>query len=262
MDMGWLNLFEPETRWRFKREILSYLSLLIKKKPKSIRVLIFAQGRTGSTLLESLLDSTGYFHGKGEVLGALNESVIFPVAYIKGLARRFSNENIVCHVKIYQLDKDRIEHGAKPADPKLFLEELNRDGWHIIALNRADKFDHYISGCIARARGSYHKFDDQSEPLTISIDRSELTAGIRNRERLDREEKVALAGVPHLAIGYEKDLSTPELQQATLDRILCWLRLEPRPAHTKLRKINSNSGADLIANYEQARAWSEEIKAG
>lgn len=259
--MNALDLLNNENRWRLKREFKSYFSLLFRKDPSTHRVLIFAQGRTGSTLLESLLESTGHFHGKGEVLGALNERVRFPIAYIKGLVRWFAKESIICHVKIYQLGQDRIEHGADPVDPKEFLKQLTKDGWRIIALHRSDKFDHYVSGCIARARRNYHKYDDQAESLKISIDRSELRQGMQNRKRLDLEEAAALEDIPHLKINYETDLSTPELQQATIARILDWLGLEQRKAHTKLRKINSNSRSDLIENYHEALAWSEEIMA-
>lgn len=77
----------------------------------------------------------------------------------------------------------------------------------------------------------------------------------------DRQELEALAGIPHLRIGYEDDLRTPELQQSTLNRILDWLGLENRPAKTKLRKINSAARSDLIENFDEAREWYSEIEA-
>ena len=67
---------------------MAYLFNAIKtKSPDQVRVVIFAQGRTGSTLLESLLCSTGHFFKNGELLNndtGKNE-IIFPTQYIRGL---------------------------------------------------------------------------------------------------------------------------------------------------------------------------------
>ncbi|GGB75533.1 hypothetical protein [Blastomonas aquatica] len=248
-----------EDRWRIKRELKAYFRSIFSRAPKSRRILIFAQGRTGSTLLESLLESTGYFHGKGEVLGAPNEKVRFPIAYIKGIARKFADENVVCHVKIYQLDHDRIEQGARPVDPRQFLKAMYDDGWQIIALRRTSKFDHYISGCLARARGAYHKRDDRPENTCLIIDRAELERGIRNRSALDVKEAEALASIPHKAIEYERDLATPELQSATIANLLQSLDLEQRPAKTQLKKIADRSAVEFIGNYAEAREWARSV---
>lgn len=248
-----------EDRWRIKREIAAYCRTFFLGNPKSHRILIFAQGRTGSTLLESLLESTGYFLGKGEVLGALNEKVYWPIGYINGIARQFSDQNIVCHVKIYQLGRDRIEHGARPVDTKTFLHSMDRQGWHIIALRRENKFDHYISGCLARARGSYHKLDDREEDVKLSIDRMELQKGILNRTALDQQEEAALEGIAHTALTYERNLSTAEQQKSTIAELLEALGLEPRPVSTKLKKIASRPKSEIIKNYEEARGWANNL---
>ena len=256
--MRWL--LDRETRWRVKREARAYIALLLRPRLTTRRLLIFAQGRTGSTLLESLLESTGHFDGKSEVLGALNEKVRLPISYIRGVARIFPQRNIVAHVKIYQLGRDRIEHGAEPIDPGVFLRTLHEKGWDIVALRRRDKFDHYISGCLARARGDYHKVDDKAEDIVIEIDREDLLQGMARRAKMDEREAAALAGVPHFEIVYEDDLMTPEAQQDTISRLLDHLGLEPRPAKTPLRKINSKPRSQVIANYEDARLWAAEMQ--
>lgn len=251
-----MSLFSNEDRWRIRREFHAYRANVFVKQRPSAPVLIFAQGRTGSTLLESLLESTGHFVGKDEILGALNEKVVCPIAYVKGLARSTPARNIICHVKIYQLTKDRADHGARPVDPAAFLQALHADGWHIIALRRCNKFDHYISGCLARQRGGYHKSDDRDEELRLVIDRAALEKGIRNR---DAEEALALQGVPHIALEYESDLATAERQQASIARLLNAYGLEPRLATTKLKKIANRPASEFIANYAQARAWADQL---
>lgn len=256
-----MSPFSPQERWRLRRELVAYYNLLRHPRPRKRRLLIFAQGRTGTTLLESLLASTGHFEGKGEVLGANHERVRFPIAYMKGLSRKFPHENIVCHVKIYHLGHDRLQNGARPVEPARFLAALRKDGWDIVTIRRADKFEHYVSGCIARARGAYHKLDDRDEEIRVRIDRADLERGMLNRHALDLREAEALARIPHLPLQYETDLKLPEMQQATIARVLSRLGLEQRPAKTALKKINARPGAGIIVNYDEAREWAEEIEA-
>jgi hypothetical protein len=162
---------------------------------------------------------------------------------------------MVCHVKIYHLDQDRIKHGAKPVDPACFLRAVQADGWHIIALRRRNKFDHYVSGCLARARGGYHKTDYHEETIRLTIDRADLESGIRYRRARDQQEANALLGIPHIALEYESDLATPDQQQATIQRLLAVYGLEPRPASTGLKKIASRPASEIIANFDEAWSW-------
>ncbi len=62
--------------------------------------------------------------------------------------------------------------GASGNPGTIQYEQPHRDGQPIITLNRTDKLDHDISGWITHAQGSYHKFDGQAEPLTISPDQN------------------------------------------------------------------------------------------
>ena len=54
---------------------------------KKVKLLIFAQGRSGSTLLESLLCSTGYFSKQGEPLGIYFNVLFRPLDFLIGYAR-------------------------------------------------------------------------------------------------------------------------------------------------------------------------------
>jgi len=100
-----------------RRELMAYLFNYISfAPPDSVRVVIFAQGRTGSTLLESLLCSSGHFKQHGELLEVSEGKILFPIHYIRGLSRWKSNENFIFHVKVYQLTRDR----KRPVDPAPF----------------------------------------------------------------------------------------------------------------------------------------------
>ena len=57
----------------FIKELRAYSADIFKKcSPEKRRVVIFAQGRTGSTLLEDILCSSGYFSANGELLSKKN----------------------------------------------------------------------------------------------------------------------------------------------------------------------------------------------
>ncbi len=83
-----LSLSHKETFWRLRRKVKAYWASVFSPAPKTQRVLIFAQGRTGSTVLESLLVSTRRFEERGEMLGANNEPVHLPARCLRGMARR------------------------------------------------------------------------------------------------------------------------------------------------------------------------------
>ena len=130
-----------------------------------VRLVIFGQGRTGSTLLESLLCSTGYFHPKGELLNTSKGEILYPTQFIRGLSKRRSNENFIFHVKIYQLTRDR----KRPIDPTSFLETPYREGWKVLYLRRKNKIRHALSNIVAKHRGSYPKNDDDKEKFKMLV---------------------------------------------------------------------------------------------
>ena len=142
---------------RFRRhEVLAYLFNIIKPHSSGqVRVVIFAQGRTGSTLLESLLCSTGHFFKYGELLN--NDSgkneVIFPTQYIRGLSKWESDSNFIFHVKIYHLTRDR----KRPVDPKIFLDTLYNDGFKVIFLRRNNLVRHVLCQSLLHNSGEATK---------------------------------------------------------------------------------------------------------
>jgi LPS sulfotransferase NodH len=240
-------------------EAREYTAFMLLKRRREVAVLIFAQGRTGSTLLESMLTGSGHFVGKGEVLGKGWSRVRFPLAYIRGLAKRHAPRNFVAHLKIYHLTEDRENAGASRVDPGLFLRELVANGWRIIYLRRADPVRQFISTEVANARGHYHKFDDRPETTLVTIDRERLIETVQWRDKIHEEERRALEGIEHLEIVYERDLLDPERHQATLDRTLDYLGLERSPAKTRLRKLNARPLREVIANYDEFAGWAKEL---
>ncbi|MGB3294581.1 MAG: hypothetical protein WBB01_16475 [Phormidesmis sp.] len=193
--------------------------------------MIFAQGRTGSTLLENLLCSTGYFSENGEVLNTIYGEIAFPLSFISGLSKRYPS-NFIFHVKTYQLTQDR----KKPIDPGTFLETLYADGWKIIYLRRENKIKQALSNIIANHRGKYHKLDQKEENLKILFSCEKLIKKVKKRLAYGEEEKAALANVTYHEVAYESDLENAQAHQKTVDRILEYLSLALEPRLPSIEK--------------------------
>ncbi len=213
---------------------------------KKVRLVIFGQGRTGSTLLENLLCSTGHFRENGELLGPSNLNIKFPFQYISGLSKRVKNENFIFHVKIYHLTRDR----KNPVDPAVFLSKLSNDGWKIIYLKRQNKVKHALSNRVAQHRKNYHKYDEIKERFQIYIDPLSFEKEVEEREWYDQEERRVLAHLNYHEVIYENDLENPEFHQATINKILDFVGLEKKQVATKLKKVNTQSLKNLITNFD------------
>lgn len=214
------------------------------EKPHQCRVVIFAQGRTGSTLLESLLVSTGYFEKQGELLNESRGKPLFPEKYILGKAKR-TNTNFIFHVKVYQLS-----FLAPRTNPTGFLNRLQNQNWKIIYLRRENKVYHALSNIVARARGDYHKYTNDPEDIRITIDTTELRAMVEERTQHEKEEREALAGKDYLEIIYERDLEQQAQHQHTANKVLNFLEMDQRQVSTPHVKVNTTPLRELITNYD------------
>ena len=246
-----MTSFLKKSKRRIKhryREGLSYISYFVKPTPSgSVRLVIFGHGRTGSTLLESLLCSTGYFRKNGELLNTSKGEIRYPIQYVSGLSKQTANENFIFHVKIYQLTRDR----KRPIDPAAFLNALYNDGWKVIYLRRRNKVKHALSNLVREHRGPTHKFNDDKEDIKLFVNCKQFVEMVEERFRFDKADEEALANIKYHEVVYEEDLEKPHSHQKTVDRILDYVSLENREAFTTHRKINTQSLEELIVNYDE-----------
>ncbi|WP_296717308.1 hypothetical protein [Erythrobacter sp.] len=238
---------------------LAYGLAALPGRPRAAPVLIFAQGRSGSTVLESLLGSTGHVTARGELLGDGHERTLFPRALLRGHARRTGGRSLLCHVKIYHLTRDRERAGSRTLDPQTFLRGLAEEGWRIIYLTRTDRVRHVLSGLVAEARNNYHKLDDRPVTTAVTVRRATLEAWIAQRRALEQEERAALAGLDYHEVVYERDLEQAAAHQQTIDRVLDFLDLSHRSVSTPFRKVNARPLREIVANYDEFSKWLAEM---
>jgi LPS sulfotransferase NodH len=239
---------DSERRKFRAQELANYRDSFFKPMPlDQVRLLIFGQGRTGSTLLESLLVSTGHFRRNGELLNPAKGEVLFPIRYIRGISNGETDENFLFHLKIYHLTRDR----KRPVDPTQFLGSLSEDGWKFVYLRRRNTVQHQLSNAVREHRGSPHKFDDDAAQYRIRIDCESFVERVFERIRFEEAEREALADVDYCEVIYEDHLESANLHQDTIDRIVDYSSLERRPVATKHRKVNTQDLDDLIVNYDE-----------
>lgn len=228
------------------REISIYSRFIAYKSSiPGKRFVLFAQGRTGSDLMCSLINSHQEIFCDGEIL---DHKVLFPMAFVKGNCARSTKDVYGFKLKIYHLT------GAQQIDNvKEFLCQLYDQGWKIIYLFRRNILRQVISGFVARERKSYHYRvgDERLNLEKIEIDCDELLREMRGRWMLLEKEKEVLKNLPHLTINYEDHLLSAEKHQKTLDRIFSYLDVLSMSVKTDLLKITTDRLSDFIENYEE-----------
>lgn len=214
----------------------------------AIRFVIFAQGRTGSTLLTSTLDNHPQITCQDEILSTPRA---FPIRFVENAARASAAHCFGFHVKIYQLTSwQRVEDVAG------WLATVQKRGWKIIYLRRENLLRHVLSNVFAEAAGAYHhRIGEQTRrPDRIALSLGRLHHGIEERRRQGLAERAALAGLDHLELVYERDLESPETQAETFARIQSYLGVKTFQLSPPLSKAVAKPLTELLDNFDEVQA--------
>lgn len=228
--------------------ILLFASYFIPNK-NGVKVIIFGQGRSGSTLLESLIDSTGYFKKNGELLNNKKTERWFPYHYVNGLRKISNQKNFIFHLKIYHLTTDR----EKQIDPNKFLTKAIKNGWKIIFLHRENKVRQAISNLVAEQRGGFHKHNQDQEKVKLNIDLARFEKMVKMRLTYQKQEFDIMDIVPNFKVVYEDDLLDSAKHFKLITNLISFLGFENSVIHpsTSHRKVNTSTLRELILNYDE-----------
>lgn len=219
-----------------------------------VRLVIFAQGRTGSTLLENLIVSTGLFSGYGEILSADYSELIMPFNYLNGLANAI-DDNFICHIKIHHLTSDR----KRPLDYMQFFQRMKARGWQFIFLERENLVEHVLSSHVAYHRNAYHNFTDKAEQFKIDFDPEFFEGVVADRRGYKKIEQEVMTVIDPIRVSYERDLLDNTRHQATIDRILTELGLPVSACNTEHRKVIKQNPVELFNNPDLFLATIEKL---
>lgn len=208
------------------------------------RFFIFGQGRTGSTLLVTMLDSHPEIHCEDELLF---HPRLFPMGYIRGICGASTKPVVGFHVKIYQLLYDQ-----KMPEPQVFLDRLREDDWKMIFLKREDIFRHAVSPILAQARNLWHvgkTGEALNPPTSVRLNPDQVVAAVRQRQTYRKMEAEIVSDFPHLEICYERDLFDSTQRQRTSGRLCEYLGVAKQNLTSPLKATTSRSLKDAIENF-------------
>lgn len=228
------------------RQAGAYATSLLRPSagPAARDFLVFAQGRTGSSLLVDLLNGSPDVHCDEEILA---RPVLLPGRWVAAKRSRRPEPVYGFKVKLYQLTIDQALE-----DPGGWLFAMHRDGWRVVHLRRRNLLRQVLSNVVASRNRRYrYRSEPAGAPAPIRVDPAEILHWMGVRERVGEAERGALARVPHERVCYEDDLVPSARHQATLDRLGAALRFEPGRATTTLRRINAGRLSDLVANHAE-----------
>ena len=233
----------------FVRENAVYLLSLFApiKLPKN-RFVIYAQGRTGSTLLVDLINSHPDTFTYGEIFHKnVIRNVRNPVRFATGLMVLNKKSTCGFKVKIYQLVNDQNK------DPAKTLKEFAENGWKIIYLHRDNFFLHAISDLRSEKLKIWHQLKDNESTSNkkVNISYEEIIEALEFRERNRIKEEKSLQGIEHYSVSYEDDLGNADKQKVFAKSILEFLGLNETPLDTKLQKVVKGSLSEVIENYDE-----------
>lgn len=226
-------------------EIPTYAAALVPWQRTHRKFIIFGQGRSGSTLLVDLLNSSPDVRCEDEILRFVRR---LPTLYVKGRAARADAPVFGFHLKIWHLtDTQGIP------DAPTWLRLMHRDGWNILYLRRENLLRQSLSAAVAKRRQRWFH-EATAGPLRlepVEVDPQELVYQIRRKEQFLRAEAQALADIPHLEVVYERDLLHGERHQETADRVFDWIGARRATVRTRLARTSTDDLSQMIDNYDK-----------
>jgi Stf0 sulphotransferase. len=217
--------------------------------PPETRFVLFARGRSGTTLLLSMLNQHPDVESDGEIL---RRRAWRPHALVE--QRLGQTQAPVYGFKLlsYQLH-DLQTHLP---DRRAFLKALMERGYRVLYLRRQNLLRHALSGLYAEHRRRWHQTDtDTAARPTIRVRRDDLFRWLDGSAQLRHFEQEILNGLPHLSLTYEEHLEDPARHADTLRRVTDRLDLDPVTPDTSLRKTTPRRLSDLATNPDDIRRW-------
>ncbi|MGH1452477.1 MAG: hypothetical protein ACRBBV_04855 [Paracoccaceae bacterium] len=233
--------------YKFEARIFAK-SLFKQHRPR--RFLILGRPRSGTTLLNRLLNQVEGLRCEGEVL---HHAVLRPHGFLNRLARARPVQVYGAKMITYQMLEVQ-----KIADPAVFVDALVADGWQLIHLRRGT-FAQSLSLSQAQARGQYHirkghnagQGQGAQAPQEIEIDPAQFLHQIEWNEATLAYEKALLAPFDPLVVDYERDLADAAQHQPTIDRICAAMGIASGPVEADLARTGKSQ---KVANMEALRA--------
>ncbi|MEF8817619.1 MAG: Nodulation protein H [Salinibacter sp.] len=230
-------------------EAAQHLRPTVRSTPPETRFVLFARGRSGTTLLLSMLNAHPAVEADGEIL---RRRALRPLRLVKQCKAQTQAPVYGFKLLSYQLRSLQTHL----SDRRAFLEALVEQGYRVLYLRRRNLLRHALSGLYAEHRRRWHQTDtDATDRPAIRVRRDDLFRWLDGSAQLRRFEQEVLDGLPHLSLTYEEHLEDPARHADTLHRTTDRLDLDPIAPDTSLRKTTPRRLSDLATNPDDVRRW-------
>lgn len=206
---------------------------------------IYAQGRTGSHLLMSLLASHPLVECAGEVLNrgqwtgpwqwARRAALRCPDVYLPLRARRSANRSWGCKVPI--------------ATSARGLARLASNDWVILFLQRRSRFDRALSWCVASLTGRFQR-EPGGAPTPITVPESLFVEQLAFRRHWDTVSQGVMRDIPHLPLVYEDHLASPDAWPTTGAALFSRLELPGSAVKSATKRTLDATYRDVVTNFD------------
>lgn len=236
-------------------EVKTYIAAVFKPPHRDkTKFILFANYRSGSTLLASLLNSHPSIFCDDEILLRFIHpsgfgKILLPRQYIQGRVD-FSRGNTAYgfDLKIDQISKVNIHRLHGPLHN--FMDALRAENWKFIHLQRQNLFRQALSNRLANQRQLWHK-TEAAATKAVHIEPEDLLRELVYFEHLTNLENDLIVDLPHIKLTYERDLLETHSHQATASRVFDYLGLNPVPVKTNLRKVSAFNLAEDVLNFAE-----------
>ncbi len=222
--------------------------------------IILGQGRTGSTLLKSLLDSHSEIRCEGELFNShckyIQRPLLlrflrwYPFPYLDYRKKRSMKPVYGC--KILEQDQIKFFHTR--------IRQLQNKGWKIIHIRRKNVVRQVLSSLIAQKTTRWHRNEQEDIPVySVRITASEVLPAVVSLLKAWEEESAFLTEIPHLSVLYEEDLQNEKDWDTTAEKLLNYLDLPWAQLSSNLVKTDSRPYSEIIENWDELRTGIQTI---
>ncbi|AOY83933.1 hypothetical protein BJP36_32435 [Moorena producens JHB] len=215
------------------------------------RFFILMHGRSGSSLLVSLLDSHPKIKCSSEIF--YKQPTRYPYKLISGLERyyRYRRGSDIAwgfKAKLEQIEKCGVTHEE-------FFDYLIERNTTIISLIRDNIFRSAISVLIAGKRGNI--FHNSSEKISnyapVNLNPKQVLAVMKQRQFQKEKIQTLISRLPVdvLQLKYEEHLSDIHRHNSTCSLIFNALDIESVPVTSSFKKMTNNKLSDSVINAEE-----------
>lgn len=254
MLKSFLSHLYYERKWKHPiNQFLIYVRGAFKSydEPRD-KLIVFAQGRTGSTVLVDLINQLEDVHCDGEIYGAgMPRKIWFPKAYLRSLIKTRTAPIYGFRLKVYDMT---LEHGFSREENRAFIKKFFDEGWKVIYLKRDRKLRQALSSLLAEARDQFHAEETGAVQGAVKIDAQSIPYRLNLLDSFCEEEEKCLEGIEHLKVSYEDDLLDQSGHQPLLDRIADYLNVNTAVAKSKYKRTVKDNLEDQVTNLDEVRS--------